>query len=317
MRPSLLVLNSGRVVSGVITPRSGGYDVRKRTGRMFVASETVRFTAKDLDDAYRKLRSSFTEFTPEVHIRIARWCLANGQVNSARRELLDALDMEPHNGTATSMLKRMEASVVKQKRQVISQQTIAQKKMEQFLRTDHESLGGLSDAQAGVFVGRVQPILERRCGNSSCHGSASKTDFVLKRTRGYSSRLTAERNLAVVLKYVDFREPQNSALLDVMDRPHTRDGRPLFSGRAGTVQKKIVRDWVEAVTEKSASARKSEPTRTAQVTKVSDPALSKLDDAEKKIITKIRASNEKDPFDPAEFNRRHHSVVGRNQSAIR
>lgn len=329
VRPALLVLNNGRVVRGVITPRSGGYDVGKRTGRMFVSSQTVRFEASDIQDAYRKLRGSFSEFTPEVHIRIARWCLTNGQVASARRELLDALNLEPHNDTANSILRKMEAAVVRQERQAIDKNSVVQKQVDRLMRTEHESLGGLTDSQAGTFVGRVQPILERRCGNSSCHGSASTTDFVLKRTRGYSSRLTAERNLAVVLKYVDFRRPDKSKLLEVMDRPHSRDGRSLFPGRSGAIQETVIRDWVAAVAAKSAKAasqaateksntKRSQATtgKAANQTAASVNA-SNLNDAEKKVINTIRASNENDPFDPAEFNRKYHGVSRRKQAANR
>lgn len=313
-RPRLLVLNSGKVVTGDITPRPDGYNVRKGAGRLFIASQTVRFEATDMADAYAKLRRTFKELTPETHIRIARWCLANSQVNSARRELLDALRLEPHNTTAQTILKRMEADVVKTRtKPKVTAQTIAQKGMDQFLQTPHESLGGLTDKQAGVFVSRIQPILERRCGNSSCHGSASTTDFILKRTRGRSSRLTAERNLAVVLQYVDFKQPTESQLLGVMDRPHTRDGRPLFSGRAGTIQERIIRDWVASITEETKSSAVANEKKTVAVSRTEKKTAS-LSTEEKQLVEEVRASNEKDPFDPAEFNRKHHRFGTRNQS---
>lgn len=326
---SLLVLKNGRVVDGRITPRPGGYDVVKGLGRMYVASETVRFEARDLADAYRKLRSTYTEFTPAVHLQIARWCIANNQVNSARQELLDALHLEPNNTIARAMLKRLEAQATAQTKTPVK--TIAERRMDQFLRTDHESLGGLTDPQAAAFVSRVQPILERRCGNSSCHGSASPSDFVLTRTRGRSSQLVAQRNLAAVLKQVDLANPGESPLLRVMETPHTRDGRPVMPGRAGRIQKQIIVDWVNSLAAaespstpqtaakavaRTASSGRRQPSASprAPVKQLTPPAPT-VRPEDQKLLEKIRRSNADDPFDPAEFNRKHHGFQKRGGRA--
>lgn len=313
-RPKLLVLKNGRVVRGTITPRPGGYDIRKPVGTLFIGSTTVRFEATDMADAYQKMRSTFNHLTPETHIEIAQWCITNQQVAAARVELLDALHLEPSNEKARRMLQRLEAAAVPQRKKAETR-TLAQRRMDQLLKTDHESLGGLTDKQAATFVSRVQPILERRCGNSSCHGSSSETEFVLTRSRGRSSRLVSERNLAVVLKQINFRNASDSPLLRVLSEPHTRDGRPVMPGRSGTVQKNIILDWVNSVVTKDGTKPSlpggvrppSKPevpdsTKTAQ----SISATRALTESEIKTVKELRKSNEEDPFDPAEFNRKHH-----------
>lgn len=316
-RPKLLVLNNGRVVGGIITPRPGGYDIRKPVGTLFIASTTVRFEATDMADAYRKMRGTFNELTPETHIEIARWCLANNQLPAARQELLDALHLEPRNDKARSMLKRLEARAVP-KTQPRNSKTLAQRRIDHFMRSEHESLGGLTDKQAATFVGRVQPIFEKNCASTSCHGSGSTTDFILKRSRGHSSRLVSERNLAVVLKQIDFKQPEKSPVLRVLDEPHTRDGRPVLSGRGGTVQKKIILDWVHSVVTKDGTRPVAvDEVRLASVkSTAAPPSLQKPDEpvaatralttTEQALIREVRASNEDDPFDPADFNRKHH-----------
>ncbi len=333
-RASLLVLKSGRVVRGVVSPRAGGYEVGQGLGRMFISAQTVRFQAADLNEAYRKMRATFSELTPTVHIEIAKWCLANNQIKAARQELLDALHLEPNNQTARNMLKRLEAGVAAKTRK--PQKTLAQRKMDQFIRTEHESLGGLTDKQAAVFVSRVQPILEKSCGNSSCHGSRSTTGFVLTRSRGRTSRLTSERNLAVVLKQIQFDQPNTSPLLKAIDEPHTRDGRPIFSGPAGKIQEKIVRDWVTSMTAGSSrSVATQRPSTTPAIgateqtqktvasTQASirtepasavDGATRTLTNGEQETLKQIREANENDPFDPDVFNRRYHGIQKQTKS---
>ena len=332
VRSRLLVLNNGRVVTGRISPRAGGYDVRKSSGQLFISSDTVRFEASDLDDAYRKLRATFTELTPKVHLEIAQWCIANNQIRAARQELLDALHLEPSNQTARTMLKRLEV-LAAPKPATEKPKTLKQRRMDQFLRTEYESLGGLTEKQAATFTARIQPILERNCGNSSCHGSRATNDFVLKRSRGRTSRLVSERNLAVVLQQILFENPESSPLLKAIDEPHSRSGRPILTGPAGRVQRDIIVAWVKSVTAKDAepataaippsvfpssrSPRRDRSVVTAGASKTTAPTAirptgvtRKLTESEHELLRQVRAGNQEDPFDPGVFNRRYHGTQG-------
>ena len=73
----ILVLVDGKVVKTAFTPRPDGYDVVVPGGRLFVESSRVRLVAKDMADAHRLMRASYQELTPDSHLEIARWCLAN------------------------------------------------------------------------------------------------------------------------------------------------------------------------------------------------------------------------------------------------
>ena len=103
----LLVLLNGRVVSGQLSPRVGGYDVVLPAGRMFVSSQQIRFQADNMDDAYLRMRETLPEFTPNTHLELARWCLANNLPSRARREALDALHLDPHQADAQRMLEAL------------------------------------------------------------------------------------------------------------------------------------------------------------------------------------------------------------------
>ncbi|HBL44823.1 MAG TPA: hypothetical protein DDZ90_15685 [Planctomycetaceae bacterium] len=51
---SLLLMKSGRMVSGEISESAGGYLVKNPTGSMVVPFESVLFEAKDLHEIYLK-----------------------------------------------------------------------------------------------------------------------------------------------------------------------------------------------------------------------------------------------------------------------
>ena len=102
--PKMLVMVDGTVLEGRFTPRPDGYDMTTRAGRMFIGSDQVRFTALDLADAYQRMQETFSERTPENHMVLARWCLTNKLTTEARREVLDALRLDPNRGDARRML---------------------------------------------------------------------------------------------------------------------------------------------------------------------------------------------------------------------
>ena len=106
---TLLVLVDGKVLRGRLVPRPDGYDVSTTSGRVFISSDRVRFTASDLDNAYRLLRETQVTRTPEGHMELAHWCLTNKLHDDARREVLDALLLDPNRGDAKRLLAALEA----------------------------------------------------------------------------------------------------------------------------------------------------------------------------------------------------------------
>ncbi len=59
--------------------------------------------------------------------------------------------------------------------------------------------------------------------------------------------MVSEQNLAAVLKQIDLSSPAQSPILAVGQGAHGGSNIPLFRGRAGGVQQKILRDWVLSV----------------------------------------------------------------------
>ena len=282
---------------------------------MFIPFEQVRFEADDLADAYRKLRKSLPELTANSHMWLARWCLTHHQINFARQEIADALDMEPQRSDAKRMLERLNAAAKPK-----SQPTPPPKREDGFVTAPVESLAGLDRASAQEFVLKVQPILQNKCGNVRCHGSRAENDFKLLPSFGASSRIRAERNLANVLKYVDAGSPQKSTLLQYARNNHAPTRRAVFYGRAGETQLSRIENWLDGLADdaRSISRNAIQQTSLAQATETSESEA-----ATRKVIyrppTAASDANElgRDAFDPAEFNRLPHTPTPYHPSAIR
>lgn len=244
----LLVLNNGRIVKGVVKKSAGGYLLEKPNGSLLVPFEQVKFEATDLSHAYRKLRASLPERSATNHIALARWCLLQQLHEEARMELRDALVLEPSRNDARSMLRRLEEILNPDDPLHLSLPASTPLTSDGFALPEVHSLSGLSHASARAFVSQVQPTLMNKCGNASCHGPEVDNDFRLTPVRiGQTSRVVTERNLAVILNYIDVDAPRNSRLLTEPVGNHGSTGRAIFHGLGAAEQRNSLRDWVFAV----------------------------------------------------------------------
>lgn len=249
----LLVLNDGQVVDGRLTPRTGGYDVAFPNGRMFISSDRIRFRASGMEDAYLKMRASIQNLTPTAHLEIARWCVANRLPGQARRELLDALHLDPDLEAAKRML---EGLLREQQRSAEAERMADAERTRQIIEDvnhglplpQRRSLGGLPKDMALVFTRNIQPLLSNKCGNARCHG-AREQGFRLTAVRGNSSAMIAEQNLAAVLNHLDLQNPERSPLLQATQGLHGGSRQLLFSGQTGGRQLDLLRDWVTRVSQ--------------------------------------------------------------------
>jgi hypothetical protein len=337
-----LVLTDGRIVSGKITPRPDGYDVEVAAGRMFINSDRVRFSADRLPDAYDRMRDSIPEFTPANHLELARWCLNNKLHSQARREVLDALFLDPNRDDAKRMLRSLEQTGQTSSSpangtgltEFPSQMQLPKPAIET------RSLAGLNRSVAHSFVRNVQPLLMNKCATSGCHGTGTKSEFELASTHRGSTPAIAERNLAAVLKQIDFLNPAESALLVTGQEAHGTMPYSAFQGRAGALQMKSLKDWVQQAAHDIAPnaevvANKpghrgieSQSSGILQVSATSESryAVKKIqsleamsanphtrqlttEDTDDRFIQEAKYANRQDAFSPDKFNLRFHGRV--------
>ena len=323
--PGILVLADGTVMNGRFLPRPDGYEVEVQGGRMFIESERVRFIAKDLDDAHQRMRSSFSELTPQSHMELARWCLTNKRTDLARREVLDALHKDPNRVDAQRLLQSL-----------VVQNEVASKApggsgLTEFPSLSRpsgpvpeaRSLAGLSRSVAQDFTRHVQPILMNKCANAGCHGVRSISSFQLTPSHRGTSVSIAERNLASVMKQIDLTRPSSSPLLTTLEGNHADSTTPVFRGRSGAVQVKTLRDWVGAVSNDIAPElneqvrERQEQIQLASMSGTvepgSDSAINEstmaphgrvltTTETDVQFLQKASRANARDAFDPSKFN---------------
>ena len=203
-----------------------------------------------MEDAYHKMRDSFSQMVPSTHLAIARWCITHKQWTFARRELLDALHLDPHREDATRMLafvERESGRLPQNATRKHSAVTVMPSTSQYSGRmAESYSLGGLKDDTAQQFVRDVQPLISNKCGNAACHGP-SRNGFEFKVPRYGSTPTLAEQNLAAVLHFVTPEAPLQSPLLTVGSSQHGPMRVAVFRGRTGAKQLQILRDWVTTV----------------------------------------------------------------------
>lgn len=344
--PKILVLHNGRIVDGRISQNAGGYMIEKPNGSMLVPFDRVQFGAQNRVDAYHKLRERITTPTSDALVGLARWCLAYQLYDEAAEQLREALERNPENGEARSILQKLEDLRNPERPIHRTAARTAPRTDDDFELPEVESLGGFSRHTAQEFITQIQPLLINKCGNASCHGGLTRREgFALSPGRSNrGARVFAERNLAAVVKYVDFETPDRSELL-LAPRGAHGGARSVFFGTKGGEQAESLRQWVRTaaaeqraqrrsaasrpvLTQGDSANRASEP-RSVFVDSAVIPASAQEEDsfqsenspksAETRPqrvetakhafestdrLTKTLRESQPDPFDPTEFNRK-------------
>ena len=343
--PRVLVLFDGRVVTGNITEQNGGYFVLQANGgQVFMPFDVIRLAATSLAEAYEKQRDTLKRPTAGDHLTLAQWCFDNKLHDEAKEQLAAALRLEPQRSDARSLLKQVAAAqenaAAGAPRDGQADATAA--------ASSSRAMSGLQPATSGDFTRRIQPVLVNKCGNATCHGSASNNSFHLlnpglaRRQR----RLETEQNLTATLGQIDRERPDLSPLLR---KPQDRESlvhRGVFIGPLGDGQIKMLQEWVRQAAgemdEPVVVASAEEPPEIQQASGVAAPgegAVSQagavsplvieiprtpkpreraeppvrrsapaLDDAA--FLKSILDEERPDPFDPDEFNRQVHGRAG-------
>lgn len=337
----VLVLVDGQLMENSFIPRPDGYDVQVPGGRLFVESARVRFVAKSREDAYRQMRQSWQSLTPETHMTLARWCLSNRLPLQARREVLDALQLDPNRQDAKKLLQTIlydqEASTGGPPATGVTQYPSL--KLSALPLPEARSLAGLTRPLAQSFVRHVQPLLSNKCATAGCHGLKAESEFRLSSIRSGSQPLTAERNLAAILKQIDLTQPARSPILTMTATTHGGMLEPAFRGRVGNQQQQMLRQWVRSVAmeiapelnEEAADDQKSDVQLVSGESEIrpqsglfdnTEDDLSeitsgpreaahgvqrKTEESDQQFLKEAHRASARDAFDPAAFNRMFHA----------
>jgi hypothetical protein len=246
-RERVIVMTSGRVLTGHMNRNPGGWLVTQSNGRIQVPEDQVKLVADSLNDAYLKQRDGIVEPTPATHVMLAQWCISYRLYDEASAELRKCLKRDPEHDEARKLLRRIE-DTLQTPSKLATEAALAPKAFRGVVVPDVESLGGLSPSTAREFTQHVQTLLINKCGNSSCHGSNAHVGFQLQANRFKSNghRMYTERNLAEILKFVTVDKPAASPLIKVPTGNHG-GAKAIFYGPQGASQLQMLRTWVKIV----------------------------------------------------------------------
>jgi hypothetical protein len=306
--------------------------------------ELIRVAASTLTEAYEKQRDNFAFPTANDHLGLAQWCYTNKLYAQANSELEAVLRLEPQRSDARELLKLVDAA---------ASRAAARSAAGQGRPADsgERTTGRIRTETHAEFIRRIQPLLVNKCGNATCHGTASANGFRLAnvRTGLRHQRLQSDQNLTAVLAQISAESPQQSPLLL---KPQDREmyvHRGVFFGATGDNQIQMLRDWITSATadliESGAVTATSDappvgadgvPVETeitpaapsATTPAVEDPGTAfsrprpKIIEIPRQdsprtseVLRKVLDEERPDPFDPEEFNRQVHGHAPRGGSA--
>jgi hypothetical protein len=253
---SLLLLTTGRIVTGRIVRNGTHYTVQRSTGEMFVPAAHVVLEAKDLRDCYKKLREQQPGKAPaDEHLALAKWCVSKQLLQEARTEALEVLKIDAARSDARDLIQKIELLLnppAAEETKITAEDAEKARLRVRYGVNDVESLGGLTRDQARIFMTKVHPILLNHCTNAGCHAQRSDNPFRLERLPvGEGGRKSiVVRNLEAVLERVDRESPDDSLLLVAKTGPHDRAAKVVFPGPKGADHLRIVRDWVRSLADR-------------------------------------------------------------------
>jgi hypothetical protein len=244
----VVVLRSGEAIEGCVRPTADGYCVKVPDGEIRLHRAEVDFCCGSLREAYTRMSSAVVDDANE-HLRLAQWCIRQGLLDLAAREVAAARAINPTHPMVEAIERRLEISKEQAQHPVASgpraNQAVSAEELDRMLRT-------LPPGSIETFTQHVQPVLLNNCTASGCHAVQSETTFRLLRSASdkAASRRVTQRNIFAALQWIDRDNPAASKLLTVPLRPHGQAKTAIFND-AQTVQYRRLADWVDQVTRRT------------------------------------------------------------------
>jgi len=316
--PKVVVLRNGSVLQGVVQRENQRVIVADGKDRITkVALNDVAFICKDLPEAYRRKLSRLMPDNLSQHLRLAQWCLRYEYPEGAADRLLYLHRIAPRNAAVRALEKRMR----RQANETISAKPKSTRIDNRVSETKTLPVNLPADALP-QFTRVIQPLLINRCGQATCHGNASQSEFRLVRgIRGSSNRNLTWKNLASTLAQVDRSAFAQSPLLLKARSVHGHASRAPIETHQNR-QFTHLYGWVESIVaaDRPAHSRESDAEQdgngeTFDVARSSmhqpatrtphEDALSTLYGTPSDEESDSKKDGKSDPFDPTEFNTRH------------
>lgn len=257
----VLLLRNGQVLAGTITPAGDHYlvSLEHGHGEIRVQSEKVDKLCKNLQAAYERKRARVELGKAAEHVALADWCLQNGLLELADRELSYALAADVNYPRIRLVERRLE--LARRRAEPAAPHT---RPVERGPTNDEldQMVRGMSTVAVEQFTSTIQPLLLNTCTTAGCHLPHSDTKLQLMRVPANSppSRRTTQRNLFSVWRQIDPNNPAASPLLTAPLQQHGNARAAMFSDHEAA-QFRLLASWVNEL------ARASKPAQRASIAK--------------------------------------------------
>jgi hypothetical protein len=212
----VLLLKNGMALEGDIERIGGEMCVRRGMSEMRIAADQALRLCPDWLDAYAFMRTLIKTGNPVARAKLARWCHSHGLIEEAREQAGLALQLQPDNAEARQLMTLLERSKTDPPATRVERPAAPAPRAP----APVPAVDVAADTLVS-FAAKVQPILMNTC--AGCHATESAGRFQLQRVYESSHKLATQRNLALVLNYLDVERPAISPLLVKALTPHGRE----------------------------------------------------------------------------------------------
>jgi hypothetical protein len=245
----VLLLNSGKVVRGVIVPFASAYCLKGSGGPVPYPKTMVMKAAQSVEELYQFQLRRLPAGDADERIKLARWCLIEKLDDHAREQLEAVEQMSPGDKVVEKMLYSLAANerslppvdpsvrrssvdagrgdvpdpldpeVVKKGRRFNGLPTIFDLPPAQAVKRFNE------------FAEFVQPVLQQNC--VKCHNEKYQGDFQLVEAKIRRDRTNVDilrANLDATLRLINADDPSRSELLSAGLVPHGGNRNAIFKG---------------------------------------------------------------------------------------
>ena len=206
----VLLLNNGELIEGTIMASGDRYDVVGKDSEIRVKRSDVAFACRNAHECYLHKRSGIEQGRVQDHLELTEWCLKNGLIDPAERELAAARAADPSHPKIRLLEPRLELAKQAPRNAPPAQSTEkpASAQLDVLVRN-------LPGGSMETFTNGIQPMLLNFCAKSGCHGPRSSGALKLERIppNRLAGRHVTQSNLQAVLAMVNREAPQDSKLL--------------------------------------------------------------------------------------------------------
>jgi hypothetical protein len=306
----VLVLRNGNVLKGTVRGNDGFYVVEHAGASLQIPAEQVEMACSTLAEAYERRRADRVGTSADGHLELARWCLKNGLLDQAAREVLDARTRDPGHPALPMLDSAIQMGLeLKASREAQGAETVAAPSAAQ-APTAQPPTAPLLEPSAEAqtqFVRSIQPMLIQNCVTGGCHQPGAAQQMQLDRwaLQGNGNPELIRRNLDAVLAQINVDDPPSSAVM-IRSRQFHGGGRYGQSKPLASYQAAILLEWLS-------EAAGVQPEVPGAETPVEQPAAIQ---AEPSLAPERSAAinptpaatapafKPRDAFDPEIFNRR-------------